>query len=104
MRDNFDEYLETISGGIPEAPPVYKEPDTKTVLVDIDPEEKKTYTPDEKAFEKRKEEGFSLGPPVDIYEPGFRSEVYEALVNYFKGKREQKAHFEELKKKMGWRS
>lgn len=97
-----------IDGTIPEPPPVYKEPDTKTQVLDLasEVENKKTYVAkedEEKPFETRKAEGFSMAPPVDIYEPGFRSDMYEAIISYFKQKKEMRTKHEQIKAKMGWR-
>lgn len=98
-----EDYLD-IDTSIPE-PPVYREPDTKTVLVDLatEAENKKTHVPEEKVFEKRKEEGFSMAPPVEIYEPGFRSDMYDAILNYFKEKKKVRDKNQEIRKKFGWR-
>ena len=104
---NLPQVEEEIDGTIPEPPPVYKEPDTKTQVLDLatEVENKKTYTPkegEEKPFEARKAEGFSMAPPVDIYEPGFRSDMYEAILDFFQRKKDMRLKHEKIKKKMGW--
>jgi len=99
---------EEIDGAIPEPPPAYKEPDTKTQVLDLasEVENKKTYTPkegEEKPFETRKAEGFSMAPPVDIYEPGFRSDMYEAIIDYFKRKKDTRDKNNSIREKLGWK-
>lgn len=105
---NTQKQEEEIDGTIPEAPPPYKEPEIKTEVLDLatEVENKKTYVPtegDKKPFEKRKEEGFSMAPPVNIYEPGFRSDLYEAIINFWRQKKQIRQRNADLKEKMGWR-
>lgn len=103
---NWENYMEVLAEPIPPPP----KPDTATVLVDLatEAEKPKTYVaePEEgekKVFEKRKEEGFSMAPPVDVYEPGFRSDLYDAIVEYWKNKAAQRQKLADLKQKIGMR-
>lgn len=103
LEDQKDVDWSNLEEGIPEAPA--PKPDIETKLVDITPE-KKTYIPeagDKKPFETRKEEGFSMAEPVNIYEPGFRSEVKDALIKYWKEKRERRDHLDSLRVKLGFK-
>ena len=102
---NLPQIEDDIDGSIPE-PPVYKEPDTKTEIVDLatEAEKPKTYVPEEKKFKERKESGeIKASTPVDIYEPGFRSDMYDAILNFFKEKKKMQHKHAALKEKMGWR-
>ncbi len=107
-----DEALLSIDTSIPEAPPVDTTPPPeavpmeKTELVDVaDQMGKSQHGQDgEKKFQRRKEEGIkSVSPPVDVYEPGFRSDVASALVKYFKEKRREQDRIAALRKKIGLR-
>lgn len=105
---NLPQIEDEIDGSIPE-PPVYKEPDTKTELVDLasESEKPKVYVQKEgevKKFQERKESGeIKASTPVDIYEPGFRSDMYDAILNFFKEKKKMQHKHAALKEKMGWR-
>lgn len=102
---NWENYMEVLAEPIVEPP----KPMEKTVMIDLatESEKPKFYVPEEgspKPFEERKAEGVQMAPPVDIYEPGFRSDMYEAMLNYFKNKAETRKKHDLLKEKMGWRS
>lgn len=105
--DNFDSELEKLSADLPEPPPAPK-PDIETKLVDLatEVEDKKQYLPQEgekKPFEKRKEAGVRVSEPVNVYEPGFRTDLYEGIMRYFKEKRREKDRLEKLRAKIGLR-
>lgn len=110
MNDDFDRYVDSLDTAIPEAPLPESVPMEKTVLVDMAGELEagaKPYVATEgnKPFEKRKAEGVTnYAPPVDVYEPGFRSDLYEALVAYFRKQADTKARNQRLREKIGWRS
>lgn len=99
---DYTNYEEKLFEPLPEAP----KPVVETKLVDLasEIEKPKTYVPDE-TEEKPKDANKKLGlaPPVNIYEPGFRTDMYAALVNYFKAKRATKERNAELRAKMGMR-
>lgn len=99
--------LDSLDESIPEAP-VYPKPDIETKVLDLasEAEDKKQYVVkegEEKPFEKRKRDGFQVAEPVNIYEPGFRSDLYEGLQKYFREKREEKDRVERIRKKIGLR-
>lgn len=77
----------------------------KTELVDLAGAsgEKKTYLDggEEPAFKKRQKEGFSMAPPVDVYEPGFRSDLYAAIKSYFKKQKETRERVQQIREKTG---
>jgi len=88
MDREFDKYLEEISSPMVDAP-AYAPPESipmeRTVLVDIAEaeENRKSYIEeDSSAREARKAQG-TLAPPVDVYEPGFRTDLTAAIRRYF---------------------
>ena len=103
---HFDSYMEEWSQPLPEAPkpdPV-EVPMEKTVLVDYatEVENKKNYLNEgqEPAFKKQREEG-TVAPPVDVYEPGFRTDLVAAIKRYWREKRETADKVQKLQKKLG---
>lgn len=100
---NFDNYMEKLAEPLPEPP----KPDIATELVDIAAgvENQETYIPKErKPFQERKEAGVTaVSEPVNIYEPGFRSDMYEAMVNYFKEKKKERIRLDKLRERIGLR-
>jgi len=75
----------------------------KTVLVDYAGEAEKPQTyiePDNSARLERKNSG-TVAPPLDVYEPGFRTELYEAIRDYWKGKREMRDKLQALRERTG---
>lgn len=111
MDHSFDAFLESLSEPLPEAP-VYapdpvpeSQPMQPTVLVDLATEvENKGQYIDEskpKKFEQRKQEGFEMAPPVDIYEPGFRTDLVAAIQNYFAEQKRIRDNNERIRKITG---
>lgn len=103
--DKFDSYMNEWAEPLPEPPkPAPEEvPMEKTVLVDLasEVENKKTYIGEgEPAWKKKKEEG-TLAPPVDVYEPGFRSDLYAAIKSYFKKQAETRKKVQAIREKTG---
>lgn len=104
--DKFDSYMDEWAAPLPEAPlppPPEAVPMEKTVLVDLatEVENKKTHL--EENSEKRlarKAEG-TLAPPVDVYEPGFRSDLYAAIKSYFKKQRDTREMVQRVREKTG---
>jgi hypothetical protein len=103
---NFDAYMEEWSQPLPEAPkpdPV-EVPMEKTVLVDYatEVENRKNYLEEgrEPAFKKKREEG-TVAPPVDVYEPGFRSDLVAAIKSYWKKQRETREKVQKIREKTG---
>lgn len=107
MRDDFDTYMNEWAEPLPPDPRPVPEsvPMEKTVVVDFvgEAEKPKTYLDegDKPAFKKRQEEGFSMAPPVDIYEPGFRSDVYAAIKRYFLDKKATQNRIQAIREKTG---
>lgn len=95
----------SLSQSIPEPPKVDM---LKTELIDLagEAEAPKTYVDQvgKKKFEQRREEGIDPAPPVNIYEPGFRSDMYEAITNYFKKQKAVRDRNQALRERMGMRS
>jgi hypothetical protein len=106
--DKFDSYMEEWAEPMGEAPkpPPEAVPMEKTVLIDIagESENPKNYLNEgqEKAFEKRKKEGFEMNAPVDVYEPGFRSDLVSAIKNYWRFKRETRERHDAIRAKTGF--
>lgn len=100
---NFDNYMERLTKPIPEPPP----PDMpiKTVDLATESETPKTYIPkDEKPFQDRKAAGVSkVSEPVNVYEPGFRTDVYDGLIKFFRERNQRKRELEKLRDKIGLR-
>lgn len=100
---NFENYMEKLAEPMPEPP----KPDIPTQLVDFagEAEKKQTYIPkDTKPFQERKAAGITkVSEPVNVYEPGFRSDMYSAIVKYFKEKRAEKERVQKLREKLGLR-
>lgn len=105
--DNFDDYVEELSRPLSEPPPPPAPvPDTKTELIDLAGavENRQKYIPDEPSskearLEKVKEKGFS--PPVDVYEPGFRTDLYEAIKNFWREKKKTRDKLDKIREKTG---
>lgn len=102
MSDNFDSYMEEWSQPLPPDPRPVPEavPMERTQLVDIATQAEAPKT-DAKPFEKRKEEGFSMAPPLDVYEPGFRSDLYAAIKSYFKHQKVTRDKIQAIREKTG---
>ncbi len=105
--DKFDSYMEEWAAPLPpapEPPPPEAIPMEKTQLVDLasEVENKKTYLDENAppAWKKKKEEG-TLAPPVDVYEPGFRSDLYAAIKSYFKKQRDTREMVQRVREKTG---
>lgn len=104
---DFEKYNSEWSEPLPEAPKPLPEsvPMEKTVIVDLasEVEEKKTYLDENGAASSRrarKEEG-TLAPPIDIYEPGFRSDLYAAIKSYFKEQKRVRDNNQRIREKTG---
>lgn len=104
MDRDFDKLLDNLSQPMEEAPRYAPEsvPMEKTVLVDLAEgvENKATYDQAPVDREARKAEG-RLAPPVDVYEPGFRSDLSEAIVDYFKKQRKIRENNDRIRKITG---
>ena len=105
--DKFDSYMEEWAKPLPEAPaapPPEAVPMEKTVLVDLasEVENKKTYLENDAAEKRlaRKEEG-TLAPPVDVYEPGFRSDLYAAIKDYWRKQKATRDRVQRVREKTG---
>ena len=106
MDRNFDKYLDTLSEPFVDAPKYEPAPESipmeKTVLVDLASavEVKTTYdqAPDQRA--ERIKEGL-VAPPVDVYEPSFRSDLSEAIIKFFKHKRAIRENNDRIRKITG---
>jgi hypothetical protein len=105
--DKFDSYMEEWSQPLPQEPEVKPPPESipmeKTVLVDLAGavENKKTYLEEgDEARKARKAEG-TLAPPVDVYEPGFRTDLYAAIKSYFRKQKETRERIQAIREKTG---
>lgn len=100
-----DEASEIVVDELPPAP----KPILETKLVDIagESEKPKNYLnegAEKPAFKERQESGEKfMNTPVDIYEPGFRQDVYEGLVDFFKKRKAEKDKLDRLRDKIGLR-
>lgn len=105
--DKFDSYMDEWSEPLPPDPRPTPEsvPMERTEVVDLasEAENPHTYVDDDgrKVFEQRKEDGFEIAPPVDVYEPGFRSDLYSAIKKYFKDKRDMSQKLQAIREKTG---
>jgi hypothetical protein len=108
VNDKFDSYMEEWAKPLPDAPEMAPLPESvpmeKTVLVDLAGavENKSTYLEEDAAAkrEARKAEG-TLAPPVDIYEPGFRTDLYAAITSFFKKQHETRKMVQRVREKTG---
>ncbi len=105
MDKQFDKFLDTLSEPFVDAPtwhPPESIPMEKTVLVDLaeSVENKATYDQTPVDREARKAEG-KVAPPVDVYEPGFRSDLVEAITDYWKKKRLVRENNDRIRKITG---
>jgi hypothetical protein len=85
---------------LPMAPEVKPIIETKLMDIATESEAPKKYI-DGVAHKDRPKQ--SMNEPVNVYEPGFRSDMFDAMVDYFKKRREVKHRNEELRKKLGLR-
>ncbi len=103
--DRFDEYMNDWAQPLPEAPrpdPV-SVPMEKTVLVDFASEAEAPRThleADSEARLARKESGIAA-PPVDVYEPGFRTDLYSAIKDFFRKQKETRERVQAIREKTG---
>lgn len=88
---------------MPEPPKLVLE--TKLVDIATEAEKPKNYLNEgeEKKFKETKETPGYMNTPVEIYEPGFRSDMYEAMLKYFKEKKERSRQLDALRNKLGMR-
>lgn len=106
MDRNFDRFLDNLSAPLVDAP-VYAPEPTHTPMENIvqvelgDAVENKT-TYDQAPVDRtaRIKEGL-VAPPVDIYEPSFRSDISEAIINFFKHKRSIRENNDRIRKITG---
>lgn len=103
--DKFDSYMEEWAQPLPEPPKPVPEavPMEKTVVVDLagEVENKKTHLEENSdARLARKAEG-TLAPPVDVYEPGFRSDLTAAIRSYFKKQADTRKRVQAIREKTG---
>lgn len=103
--DKFDSYMEEWSQPLMEAPKAAAEPPPmeKTVVVDLasEVENKKTHLEENSdARLARKAEG-TLAPPVDVYEPGFRSDLTAAIKSFFKKQKNTREMVQRVREKTG---
>jgi len=100
---NFDNYMEKLTKPIPDPPP----PDIPIKMVDVatESEKPKTYIPrDEKPFQEKKAGGVAkVTEPVNIYEPGFRQDLHDGLIKFFRERNQRKRELEQLRDKIGLR-
>lgn len=105
--DKFDSYMEDWAAPLPPDPRPTPEsvPMEKTEIIDLatEAEKPKNYLNEgeQKPFEKLKEEGFSMAPPLDVYEPGFRTDLYKAIKGYFKDKKATREKLQAIREKTG---
>jgi hypothetical protein len=103
--DQVDKYMQEMSAPLPEEPKWEPAPEAtpmeKTVLVDVatEVENKKTYDHG-RAWQEKKLEG-NVAPPVDVYEPGFRSDLAEAIKDYFKKQKATRDRVQAIREKTG---
>lgn len=104
--DKFDTYMEEWAQPMPEAPqppPPESVPMEKTVVVDLASAVENKETHLEESSDRRlarKAEG-TLAPPVDVYEPGFRSDLTAAIKDFFRKQRETRDRVQKIREKTG---
>lgn len=88
---------------MPEPP----KPIIETKLVDLasEAESPKTYLAqgERKNFEEKRDKSDKMNTPVDVYEPGFRTDLYEGLIKFFRDKRKRTDQLDRLRQKIGLR-
>lgn len=106
MDRNFDKYLDNLSQPLVEAPVYQPEPThvpmEKIVQVELGDavENRTTYDQVPDLRKERIKEGL-VAPPVDVYEPSFRSDLSEAIINFFKHKRSVKENNDRIRRVTG---
>lgn len=105
MDRDFEKHMSEWAEPLPEPPKPVPEsvPMERTVVVDLatEAENKKQYIDEGEAkWKKNKEEG-TMAPPVDVYEPGFRTDLYAAIKKYFKDQKAIRENNQRLREKMG---
>jgi len=81
-------------------PPKFEPIETKLVDLAGEAEAPKKYT--EKAYEKPKS-ALATSEPLNVYEPGFRSDLYAGITKYFREKRDERRRLDDIRKKLGLR-
>lgn len=108
MDRDFDKYLEELSQPLPDAPepqmaPLPESvPMEKTVLVDLAGEvegKKSVLNAEADARSARKAEG--MDAPVDVYEPGFRTDLRDAILSYWRDQRKIRENNQKIREKTG---
>lgn len=106
MDRDFDKYLDNLSQPFVDVPKFEPAPESipmeKTVLVDLATavENKTTYDQAPDKRQERIKEGL-VAPPVDVYEPSFRSDLSEAIIKFFKHKRKVAQNNERIRQITG---
>ena len=106
MDRDFDKFNDEWSQPLPDAPepppPPESVPMEKTVLVDLASEvenKRSVLNAEADAREKRKAEG--MDAPVDVYEPGFRSDLRDAILDYFRRQKAVRERNQMIREKTG---
>lgn len=104
--DKFDSYMEEWSQPMVEAPkpPPESVPMEQTKLVDLasEVENKRTYIGDGDPTWKAKKEESNVAPRFEVYEPGFRTDLYAAIVNFWKTQAKTRANNQSIREKTGF--
>lgn len=103
--DKFDSYMDEWSQPLPPAPlpPPEAVPMERTVLVDLagGVENRKTYLEEDSSAREARKAEMNAAPPLDIHEPGFRSDLTAAIRSYFKMQRDTRAMVQRAREKTG---
>lgn len=103
--DKFDSYMDEWAQPLPAAPepPPEALPMERTVLVDLasEVENRKTHLEEGSAAREARKAENNAAPPVDVYEPGFRTDLTAAIKSYFKKQRDTRAKVQRAREATG---
>jgi len=106
MDRDFDKYLDTLSQPLVDAPKYEPAPEAipmeKTVLVDLASavDNKRTHEGTSAEREARRQEGL-VAPPLDVYEPSFRTDLTAAIKSFWKEQRKIRDNNDRIRKITG---
>ncbi len=103
--DDFDKHMDEWAQPLPPEPQWLPEaiPMEKTVLVDLasEVEAPKTHLEADSAARLERAASGVAAPPVDVYEPGFRSDLSAAIKSFFMKQKATRERVQAIREKTG---